>query len=221
MKGPDVSSPPPPPAQRSAAELLPGALKLVEAATRRFAERGYHGTSVREIAADAEMTVAGLYHHFESKQDLLQWIMVDALQDVLGRTRAALAEADDDPVSQLRAVVVAWLLFHTHRQPEALIGSSELRSLDPNGFQKVVGLRDEQETVFRAVIDRGLASGVFDVPYPKEATRAIINMGYAVANWFRPSGPLTPDELGQRYALLALQMVGTPANTITPGAPTG
>jgi len=192
-----------------ARELLPGAAKLVESATRHFAERGYHGTSVRDIASDAQMTVAGLYHHFSSKQGLLRWIMVEALEDVLHRTRAALAAADPDPRSRLRALVVAWLRFHTERQAEALIGSSELRSLEPANREVVVGLRDEQEALFRVVVEDGCAAGVFSTPYPKDTARAIVTMGWAVSSWFRPSGALSPEELGERYAQLALRLAGT------------
>lgn len=134
--------------------------------------------------------------------------MVAALPDALNRTRTALAAAGDDPRSQLRALVVAWLRFHTERQAEALIGASELRSLDPAGRRVVVGLRDEQEALFRAVIAQGRTAGIFTTPYPTDAARAIITMGYAVASWFRPSGPLSPEELGDRYALLALELVG-------------
>lgn len=195
-------------------ELLPGAVKVVEAATRQFADRGYHGTSVRDIASDAQMTVAGLYHHFPSKQELLRWIMVESLEDVLHRTRAALAAVADDPRARLRALVVAWLRFHTERQDEALIGSAELRSLEPANREAVVALRDEQEALFHGVIEDGRAAGTFTTPHPKEATRAIITMGWAVASWFRRSGPLTPDELGERYALLALQLAGTPAEDL-------
>lgn len=90
------------------------------------------------------------------------------------------------------------------RLAEARIGSSELRSLEPANLEVVVGLRDEQEALFRAVIEDGRAAGVFSTPHPTEATRAVITMGC----WFRPSGPLTPEELGERYALLALQLVG-------------
>lgn len=94
------------------------------------------------------------------------------------------------------------------RLAEARIGSSELRSLEPANLEVVVGLRDEQEALFRAVIEDGRAAGVFSTPHPTEATRAVITMGWAVASWFRPSGPLTPEELGERYALLALQLAG-------------
>jgi AcrR family transcriptional regulator len=190
------------------AELLPGARKLLAAATTRFAERGYHGTAVRDIASDADMTVAGLYHHFPSKHDLLTAIMLSALHDELARTKRAVHDAGGDPVDQLHDLVVVWLRFHTERQAEALIGNSELRSLDPDARVTVVALRDEQEGVFRKVVKRGRAQGVFDVDDPVEAARAIVVMGTAAGTWFHPGGRLTPQKLGERYAALALKLVG-------------
>ncbi len=190
------------------AELLPGARKLLAAATREFAERGYHGSSVRDIARDADMTVAGLYHHFASKQDVLKAIMLSALHEELDRTKRAVQDAGDDPVDQLHDLVVVWLRFHTERQAEALIGNSELRSLDPDARATVVALRDEQEGVFRKVVKRGRTLGVFDVDDPIETARAIVVMGTAAGTWFRAGGRLTPQKLGERYAALALKLVG-------------
>ncbi|HEU5265878.1 MAG TPA: TetR/AcrR family transcriptional regulator [Jatrophihabitans sp.] len=192
----------------ASAEMLPGARKLLAAATRHFAERGYHGTSVRDIAKDADMTVAGLYHHFRSKQELLKAIMLSTLHEELARTKRAVAEAGDHPADQLRALVIVWLRFHTERQAEALIGSSELRSLEPDARAAVVALRDEQEGLFRKVIKRGRALGTFDVDEPVEAARAIVTMGSAAGHWYTPRGRLTPQKLGERYAVLALKLVG-------------
>jgi AcrR family transcriptional regulator len=174
---------------------------------------------VREIAADGQVTVVGLYHHFQSKQNLLREIMVEALEDVLHRTRTVVAGAGDDPREQLRALMIAWVLFHTRRQPEALIGSSELRSLEPEPRLQVVALRDEQEALFRRVIEDGRATGVFTTPYPTDGARAIIAMGYTNATWFRSSGPLTADELAERYAVMALQLVGVPTDDARPARP--
>ncbi len=190
------------------AQLLPGARKLLAAATSEFAERGYHGTSVRDIARDADMTVAGLYHHFPSKQELLKAIMLSALHEELARTKRAVQDAGDDPVDQLHDLVVAWLRFHTERQAEALIGNSELRSLEPDARAAIVALRDEQEDLFRKVVKRGRTQGVFDVDDPVEAARAIVVMGTAAGIWFHPGGRLTPQKLGERYAVLALKLVG-------------
>jgi AcrR family transcriptional regulator len=193
------------PATRS--KVRPGKAPVVAAAVRNFTERGYHGTSMRDIARDADVTVASIYHHFSSKQEILQAIMIQTMSDVIAQTRSALSAAGSDPVDQLRAIVHAWILFHTDRQAEAQVGASELRSLDEAGREKVVALRDEQERMFRQVVDRGVDEGVFATPYPREAARAVINMGYSVASWYRPGGPLTPGDMAECYSELALGTV--------------
>lgn len=184
---------------------------ILDAAVDNFQRLGYHGTSMRDIARDADLTVASIYHHFPSKQRILQDIMLRVLSDVISLTRSALMEVGTSPPEQLEAVMQAWILFHTNRRSEALIGASEIRSLDESGKRLVVALRDEQERMFRDVVDRGAATGDFTTPYPREAVRAIINMGYSVASWYRPGGELTPQEMAQRYAALALGAAGVRA----------
>ena len=184
---------------------------VLRSAIANFNERGYHGTSMRDIARDAEVTVASIYHHFPSKQDILSQIMAKTLRDLMAMTKGSLTRAGASPSAQLRAVVHAWIQFHTTRQPEALIGASELRSLDSAGRELVIALRDEQETVFRQIIERGTASGEFATPYPQEATRAVINMGRSVASWYRLGGPVGPDEMAARYEELALATVRGPS----------
>lgn len=183
---------------------------IVEAAVDNFQRLGYHGTSMRDIARDADITVASIYHHFASKQAILQEIMIQVLSDVISLTRGALVRAGSSPADQLEAVMRAWITFHTSRRAEAMIGASEIRSLDEEGRRLVVALRDEQERLFRDVVERGVEEGDFATPYPREAVRAIINMGYSVANWYRPGGRLTPEQMADRYAVLALGTVCGP-----------
>lgn len=180
---------------------------VLDAAVDNFQRLGYHGTTVRDIARDAGITVASIYHHFPSKQDILQDIMVRVLSDVISLTRGALLRAGPTPSEQLDAVVRAWILFHTSRRAEASIGASEIRSLDEAGYRIVVALRDEQERMFRDVVERGVAEGEFGTPYPREAVRAITTMGYTVASWYRPGGALSPEQIAERYAALALGTV--------------
>lgn len=189
-----------------------GRAALLECAVSNFTERGYHGTSMRDIASDAGVTVASIYHHFTSKQEILQEIMVRTMTDTIALTRAALVASPNVPAQQLDAIVRAWVHFHTTRQQEALIGASELRSLDDEGRRLVVTLRDEQEAIFREVIDRGVAVGDFATPFPREAARAVINMGYSIASWYRIAGSISPDQMAERYSELAL---GTVRGNIT------
>ncbi|QCW49633.1 TetR/AcrR family transcriptional regulator [Nocardioides dongxiaopingii] len=192
---------------RPRAQVRGGRVVLVESAVQNFTELGYHGTSMRDLARTAGVTVASIYHHFSSKQEILQQIMVGTMTDVLALTGAALDEAGPTPTERLGALVEAWVLFHTGRQAEALIGASELRSLDEGGRAAVVALRDEQEAVFRAVVEAGVADGEFATTHPLEAARAIINMGYSIATWYRAGGPVTPEEMAGRYRDLALATV--------------
>ena len=180
---------------------------VLTSAVANFQRLGYHGTSMRDIARDSDMTVASIYHHFASKQEILFDIMVQVLSDLILKTRNALKSSEDSPRNQLEAMVTAWILFHVSRQAEAFIGSTEIRSLDSQGRRFVVALRDEQEHMFRDVINRGASDGSFATSYPREATRAIINMGSSVSAWFDPKGDLSPAELAERYVTLALGTV--------------
>ena len=194
--------------ERPATKVRGGREAILTAATRNFQRLGYHGTSMRDIARDCEITVASIYHHFPSKQEILQEIMLRALHEHLATTKAALMSAGTDPSARLSALVRAWVLFHTTQQAAAFIGATELRSLDPEGRRSVIALRDEQELIFREVIENGHALGAFTTGFPREATWAILNMGTAVASWYTPRGELSAESLAERYVALALATVG-------------
>ncbi|MDQ1106486.1 AcrR family transcriptional regulator [Nocardioides zeae] len=183
-----------------------GRAVIIEGAVELFGKVGYHGASTRDIAAAADVTVASIYYHFKSKQQILQAIMVDILSEVIEETRSAVLAAGGDADRQLSALVRTWVLFHIRRQREALIGASEIRSLDEEGLATIVGLRDQQETLFRAVIDRGVADGTFGTAHPREAARAIINMSRSIVTWYHADGPVSPEEMAATYADLALAM---------------
>lgn len=189
------------------AQMRTGKDAILDAAVDRFERLGYHGTSMRDIAQGAGLTVASIYNHFPSKQLMLQDIMVRVLSDALALTRNAVLRAERHPVAQLSALVHAWLVFHSERRAEALIGASEIRSLDPAGRRLIVALRDEQEALFRSVVEWGVEEGVFATPYPEDAVRALIAMGTSVSSWYRPDGPLTPEQMGERYVRLGLGTV--------------
>lgn len=194
-------------AARTGAKPRAGKGIIVASAVRNFTTLGYHGTTIRDIARGADVTVAAIYHHFPSKQEILKEIMVRTMKDTISLTRTALMRVDSSPEAQLTAVMHAWILFHTSRQQDALIGASELRSLEADGRGLVVALRDAQEAMFREIIERGVAEGVFRTEFPREAARAVINMGYAIATWYRAEGSISPTEMAERYCELALGTV--------------
>jgi len=191
----------------SANQNLRGKEAVLSSAISNFYALGFHGTSMRDIAKGSGMTVASIYHHFSSKQEILHEIMITVMSDLMSSTRAALMAAGSSPHDQLRALVNSWILFHATRQADAFVASTEIRSLNPSGRKLVVALRDEQEHMFRDVIANGVQDGSFKTIYPTEATRAVLNMGASVASWYDPRGSLSPSDLASRYVELAFGTV--------------
>lgn len=178
------------------------------AALAAFVEHGYHGTSVREIASRAGLSVPGLYHHYPSKQSLLQGLSDITMAELLARSEAALAEAGDDPLSRFDALIESLLRFHMYRRAQAFVGSTELRSMDADYRTIYVGHRDRQQRMIDEAVAAGVATGIFGVEYPADAARALATMCVGVSTWYRPDGPLDPDQLVTRYLALARDLVG-------------
>nr|WP_212763098.1 TetR/AcrR family transcriptional regulator [Gordonia araii] len=180
----------------------------LEAALEAFAEHGYHGTSVREIASRANLSVPGLYHHYPSKQSLLQGLMELTMLDLLQRCESAVAEAGPDAVGQFDAIVEALLRFHMFRQKQAFIGSSEIRSINDDYRATYIGYRDRLQHMVDDIIVAGIASGDFATSSPGGAGRAIATMCIGVSTWYRSDGEMTPDEIVAENLRFARAIVG-------------
>jgi AcrR family transcriptional regulator len=185
--------------------------QILLAALQCFVAKGYHGTSVRDIAARAGISVPGLYHHVASKMALLERLMDETMDDLNLQTESALAAAVADPVERLGAVVVAHVRFHCERPEESFVGNSELRSVGGAFRRRLIAKRDRQQAYFAEPILEGAETGLFRVPRPHETARAIASMCTAVATWYRRDGPLSADAIVSMYRGLALMTVGYPS----------
>ena len=200
--GPDL-----PPTSLVSSHDEPTAARLLSAAVAVMSQRGYHGTSVREIAAAAGTSPGILYHHFGTKEGLLA-LMLDRGMDLLvSATEEALDLAGDDPADRLRAIVGAHVRMHIESQRESLIGNSELRALDAASLRVVVAKRDLQQRIFDRVVRGGVRQGAFATTAPEDAARFITTACTAVAGWYREGGPLSPPEVVRRYQVVALDAV--------------
>lgn len=178
------------------------------AALAAFAEHGYHGTSVRQIAARAGLSVPGLYHHYPSKQSMLQGLLELTMTDLLARSEAALAEAGPKPVDRFNAVVENLLRFHMYRREQAFVGSTEIRSLDDSFRPGYIGYRDRQQRMVDEIVADGVKDGAFTTGFPKDAARAVATMCVGVSTWYDPAGELGADELIDRNLRIARDIVG-------------
>ncbi|MFJ6061773.1 TetR/AcrR family transcriptional regulator [Streptomyces tendae] len=187
-------------------------------AMEAFNEHGYHGTSVRNIAGRVGVTVPALYYHYENKQALLATLLETSIKDVLDRCRAAAAEAGPAPLARFCGMVESIVLYMAHRRSLAFL-DTEIRSLEPANRARYVALRDYLQHMLLDTVEAGRVEGVFTTEIPADAVRAVLIMCQGVANWFRPDGPLTAEQVAERHVLLSLGTVGHPLPSPAPRAP--
>ena len=186
----------------------PTVAPLLQTALTEFVKQGYHGTSIRALALGAGMSVAGLYHHYPSKQDILVQIMELAMEDLFHRSTGALAEAGDSIEDQFRLHIECLVLFHAYRSDLAFVAANEIRALAPEARLRHIEARDRQQAILWAIVTAGVEEGLFDAQFPRESTRAIVTMCTGVAQWYRFGGSLTPEQLADRYVTIAASTVG-------------
>ena len=184
----------------------------LRAALGVFARHGYHGASIRMIAEAAGLSVPGLYHHYRSKQAILAALVDTAMAEMLANTAAAADDAGDDPVTRFENVVECLARFHMARRDQAFVASTEMRSMEPEVRAHHVGQRDAQQKMIEDAIRAGVESGDFACEVPEDAARAIASLCVSIANWYRPDGPLSADDVVCRHVEFARRMVGATAH---------
>jgi len=178
----------------------------MDAAVDAFADNGFHATTTRDIAARANMSAAGVYVHFASKQDLLFQLCrrghVLALEIV-----TTARESARTPPAQLVAIVSAFASWHAKQYRTARIVQYEFPHLTPEHRDEILALRKQIDAVVRDVLRAGADSGDFDVPDLAVTTLALQSLAVDVARWYAPSTRRTPEAIGAAYGDLALRLV--------------
>jgi len=180
--------------------------RIREAAVRLFAQRGFAGTGIREIATEAGVTSAALYHWVGTKEQLLVEIMGDVLEGLISAADQ-ISQALERPDARLAALAEHHVWFHAVHQLATIVTDTELRALGSETRTGVIGLRDRYERIWQGVVVAGVNDGVFRVDDPRIATTALLQMCTGVAHWYQATGPLTLTRLCRIHADLALSMV--------------
>jgi AcrR family transcriptional regulator len=174
-----------------------------------FYKRGFQATSLRHIAARVGIQVGSLYNHITSKGDLLFEIMETVMLDLLEDQRQVAQTSD--VVERMRLLVYHHVKFHGERAEEVFIGNSELRSLNRQHRQRIVGLRREYELMFQKELEDGIRQGKF-LPVDVQITAyGIIAMATWVSAWYSSRGRLSLQEIAEIYTAMVLRGIWNPA----------
>jgi AcrR family transcriptional regulator len=203
----DSTLPPTPDATPTKRRILLAGLKL-------FAERGYHATSIRDIAAGAQVQSASLYSHFASKEAILAELVLIGHDEHHRELLSALLGSGVDPRQQLVALVRAHVLGHCRYPTLAVVANHEMMQLSEEALAPAGALRRHSEAILLELLTQGEQQGSFHLAHLDATRAAVATMGSSVATWYSAyRDHFTPDELADAYAALALRMVGATETT--------
>ena len=183
--------------------------RILDGALAVFRAKGYHGCSLPDLAEAGSVSVPGLYHHFESKQELLFTVLREGLEELVADLSNAETEHPDDIRARFDALVRALAVFQARRTVVSFVFVSELRSLEGEFAREAQRHRLRIQQYFDDVIADGRQHGVFDSPEGREVSRAVVALCVNISTWFAADGPSTPEQVADTYVLLANRLART------------
>jgi len=184
--------------------------RILETALQLFACRGYHDTSIRDLATALELRPSALYAHFAAKDHLLAELVRIGHEAHFEALETAFRDAKPTPASQVRALVHAHTRVHAEHPQLALVVNEEFYALSAELAAPAQALRDKANAMLMDAIQRGMAQGQFAPLHPEITAAAIVGMGSRIPHWFDPDGAIEVETLAATHAELALRMLAGP-----------
>lgn len=173
------------------------------AAARLFAEQGFHGTSMNDLAEESGITVGGLYHYFGNKDELL-YLIVRGLIEPLTAELEAIAAGPGSAEERFRAAVRSWV-GHVERHPDQMrVFIQERNAGDPVDRQNMRSLRKAFEEVIDGLLRAVEAEHGRAFPDRGLVLHALLGMVNWTAQWLDPGGRLGSGSIADGYCALVL-----------------
>ncbi|MEO3783043.1 TetR/AcrR family transcriptional regulator [Actinocorallia sp. B10E7] len=178
---------------------------LVKLAAELFAKKGFQATTVREIADEAGILSGSLYHHFDSKESIVDEILSNFFTELMAADRAAI-EKGGSPEEVLASLVrIAFGTLEPHRAAITVLQNdwNYLKGLDR--FAYLINAEEEVEKMWVTAIENGKAAGLFRADLESRLTyRMIRDTIWVAVRWFRPEEGLDVKALSDHYLSVLL-----------------
>lgn len=180
--------------------------EILDAAGQLFSRRGFHATSMRDLAKAVNLQGGSLYAHIESKEEVLFELVNRAADEFLNRAEAIPASLS--PKEQLERLVRGHLAVIVRELDNATVFFHEWKFLNSELQRKVTARRDAYEAHFRRIIEAGVQQGLFQVEDVRLASLFVLSALNWTYHWYRPGGKLTLESLSSHYCRLIFKTLG-------------
>jgi AcrR family transcriptional regulator len=172
--------------------------EILGAAARAFRDRGFAATGMREIASEADLSTANLYHYFRGKHEILYFCQEASLDRLLA-TLQAVRRSSRPSAGKLRDVIAAHIRCLLG-ELEGATAHLDVEDLPTPLKRRIIARRDRYERGIRRLVADGVAAGEFVECDAELVTRAMLGAANWTARWFRPQGTCTPAAVGTAFA---------------------
>jgi len=173
--------------------------EILEAAAAIFSQKGYHAASMQDIAHAVQLRKASLYHHVDSKQDILLALLDRALDLLIAEMEQVIAQSLP-PDKKLRLATRNYLQTMLDNRDLASVLLLEHRSLEPDLRARHIPRRDRFEALWQRLIQEGVESGDFDSSDASIEAKALLGVLNWTITWYCSDGMYSATELADRYA---------------------
>lgn len=181
--------------------------QIEKEATRLFEARGFAATSMRELATELQMEAASLYSHIRSKDELLRSIcftMANAFFEAID----GIADVPASATERLRALMDVHVGVITQKPSAAAVFFSEWKHLKEPDISRFLEMRQSYEQKVLAIIKEGIANKELNVDDPKFVVRMLLNSMNWIHTWYRPDGPMKPEEISRKICEMVINGIG-------------
>jgi AcrR family transcriptional regulator len=178
--------------------------EILAAAVQIFGQKGFHATSMQDIAEAVNLQKASLYHHVSSKQEILVDVLDQAL-DLFIANMQVVMQSPLPPDDMLRQAMQTYMVTILQQRDLASVLLLEHRSLEPELHARHIPRRDRFEGLWRDLIHQGVEAGCYFAVDPAMTARALLGVMNWVITWYSPQGNLTPEQISSQYADLFLK----------------
>lgn len=180
--------------------------KIHDVAASLFAKHGYYGTRMEDIAAGLDLQKGALYYYFDSKEALLASLVEKRVGMALDVLREIVAR-DTTATDRVREAFTGHLsVFQEHADIYTIFNTERLHSINEGAAEKVNELGREYESLWEQLVDEGKSSGEFRSGLDTSVTvKAVLGACNTTLTWFREEGPLSIEEIADRFAGLFLE----------------
>ncbi|MFE5700077.1 TetR/AcrR family transcriptional regulator [Rhodococcus sp. ACS1] len=185
--------------------------ELLDIAATLFAERGLRATTVRDIADAAGILSGSLYHHFDSKESMVDEILRGFLDDLFGKYREIVASGLDSRATLEALVTTSYEAIDASHSAVAIY-QDEVKHLVANErFTYLSELNTEFRDLWMGVLEAGVKDGSFRADIDVElAFRFLRDTAWVAVRWYRPGGSVTVDTVAKQYLSIVLDGLASP-----------